>query len=54
MLPSPRTLDYQVLRLCERLGMTEQEFHACDYAEQLRLLAYVRLRDVEEASWGSR
>jgi|GEM_PF-5070952 len=51
MLHSPRSVDYQILRTCERLGLPESEFAALDYAEQVRLLAYGLLRDREEAAW---
>ena len=43
-----RTLDYCVLRTCERLGMAEREFVSLPYDEQLRLLAYGWLRIDEE------
>lgn len=40
-------MDYLVLRCCERLGLTETEFYAGDYAAQLRWLAYELLRQQE-------
>jgi hypothetical protein len=51
MLHSPRSIDYQILRTCERLRLPESEFSALNYAEQVRLLAYGMLRDREEAAW---
>jgi hypothetical protein len=44
---SPRTLDYFVLRACERLGLREGEFDRLPYTSQLRLLAYDQLRREE-------
>lgn len=41
---SLRTLDYFVLRACERLGLREAEFDGLSYAAQLRLLAYDQIR----------
>jgi hypothetical protein len=41
---SLRTLDYFVLRTCERLGLRESEFDRLPYASQLRLLAYDQIR----------
>lgn len=43
-----RSLDYFVLRVCERLGLREREYAAMDYREQMRLLAYEVLREREE------
>ena len=43
-----RSLDYFVLRLCERLGIREREIAAKSYGEQMRLLAYEVLREREE------
>lgn len=43
-----RSLDYFVLRVCERLRVREPEFAAMDYHEQVRLLAYEVLREREE------
>lgn len=45
---APRTVEYFVLRTCERLGMAEREFLLLTYDEQLRLLAYGWLRINEE------
>ena len=46
---SPRSLEYFVLRCCERLGLREEEFYAADYTRQLRWLAYERVRRLEES-----
>lgn len=46
-LSQPRTLDYFLLRTCERLGLTEREFHAADYQDQLRWLAFDAVRRAE-------
>jgi len=43
----PRTLDYFVLRSCERFGMRPVEFERLSYDEQLRLLAYDQVRREE-------
>jgi hypothetical protein len=45
---SPRSIEYEVLRACERLRLSDAEFDALPYARQLRLLAYSRLRGEEE------
>lgn len=49
-LQQPRTLDYFILRTCERLHLTEREFVAASYRDQLRWLAYDTLRRAEEVS----
>lgn len=46
---APRTLDFHLLRACERLHLNESDFLALPYAEQLRLLAYHHLRSLEES-----
>jgi hypothetical protein len=43
-------VDYFVLRTCERLGMSEQEFLGLAYEGQVRLLAFNGVRMVEDAS----
>ena len=48
-LAVPRSLAYFVLRCCERLRLTEAEFDSADYTQQLRWLAYERLRQLESA-----
>lgn len=45
---APRTLEYLILRTCERLGLLEREFYAQSYPAQLRQLAYSALRTDEE------
>ncbi len=45
---APRSIDYFVLRACERFGMSEREFRGMSYAEQVRVVAYERLREEEE------
>ena len=45
---SPRSLEYFVLRCCERLGVREEEFYGAEYAQQVRWLAYERVRRQEE------
>lgn len=45
---APRSIDYFVLRACERFGMSEREFRGKSYAEQVRMVAYERLRECEE------
>jgi hypothetical protein len=37
-----------VLRVCERLHLTESSFQSLPYAEQIRLIAYDHLRAQEE------
>ncbi|MCA9081442.1 MAG: hypothetical protein KDA58_12840 [Planctomycetaceae bacterium] len=44
----PRTLQYEILRVCERLHLPEDQFLAMPYPQQLHLLAYHRLRLLEE------
>lgn len=46
---APRTLDFFVLRTCERFHMREAEFDALPYADQVRLLAFEQLRREDEA-----
>lgn len=48
--PGLRTLEYHVLRTCERLGISEAAFRSQSYAEQMRLLAYGWLRTSEECA----
>jgi hypothetical protein len=48
MSGSLRTIDYFVLRACERLGLFEAEFDRLPYASQLRLLAYDQVRREDE------
>jgi hypothetical protein len=43
-----RSIDYFVLRACERFGMSEREFRAMSYTEQVRVVAYERLREEED------
>ena len=45
----PRTVEYLVLRVCERLGMSEEAFWSAEYGSQVRWLAYEVLREREEA-----
>lgn len=52
-MPPLYTLDFHILRTCERLHLREQDFLTLNYDSQLRLLAYHQLR-VEEASHGNR
>ena len=47
---APRSIDYFVLRACERFGMSEREFRGMSYAEQVRVVAYERVREEEEAT----
>jgi len=49
--PAVRTLEFHILRVCERLHLSEQEFLALNYAAQLRLLAYDQLRIEETLHW---
>ena len=44
----PKSLDYYVLRVCERLAMEEEKFWSAGYAQQMRWLAYEQLRMQEE------
>jgi hypothetical protein len=46
---SPRTLDYLILRVCERLHLKEDEFYELDYHVQIQRLAYEQIRQHEEA-----
>ncbi len=46
---TPRSLDYFILRTCERMHISEQQFHRLDYSDQIRLLSYHRIRNAEEA-----
>jgi hypothetical protein len=48
MTGSLRTLDYFVLRACERFGLREEEFDRLPYASQSRLIAYDQIRREEE------
>ena len=48
---SLRTLDYHILRVCERLCLNEQDFLKLSYAAQLRLLAYDQMRTAEVSGW---
>ncbi|WP_261340712.1 hypothetical protein [Planctomicrobium piriforme] len=41
-----------MLRVCERLKLSEQEFFELCYEKQLRLLAYAQVRDMEESAFG--
>lgn len=43
-----RTIEYLILRCCERLHLREEQFFAADYAQQIRWLAYEQLRELEE------
>ncbi|VAX40679.1 hypothetical protein MNBD_PLANCTO02-2917 [hydrothermal vent metagenome] len=47
---SPRTIEYLILRCCERLQLREDEFFSADYSQQIRWLAYEQLRQLEERS----
>ncbi len=44
---APRTVDYFVLRTCERFGLRPNAFEQMDYDEQLRLLAFDQVRREE-------
>lgn len=44
---SPRTVEYFVLRACERFGFRPGEFERLDYDEQVRLLAFDQVRREE-------
>lgn len=46
-MKTPRTLDYWILRTCERLSLPQEEFDSYAYPEQLRLLAFTTLREME-------
>jgi len=48
-LEMPRSLDYFILRCCERLGMSEEQFFTSDYYVQLHQLSYELIRQMEEA-----
>ncbi|MEW4528392.1 MAG: hypothetical protein ACF8PG_17995 [Maioricimonas sp. JB045] len=37
-----------MLRVCERFGLREEEFFDLPLSQQLRLLAYCRVRQLEE------
>jgi len=45
---APRSIEYFVLRVCERIGISEHKFRRMMYAEQVRLVAYEALRQGEE------
>lgn len=45
---APRTVDFFVLRVCERFGVWPEEFEQLEYDEQLRLLAFDQVRREEE------
>ncbi len=47
---SLRTIEYLILRCCERLRLREDEFFSADYSQQIRWLAYEQLRQLEERS----
>lgn len=49
-LGCPRSLDYFVLRACERMHCRPSEFDRLDLDGQLRLLAYDAVRRAEEAA----
>ena len=40
-------MEYWILRCCELLRLSEVEFAAAEYADQVRWLSYVMVRDVE-------
>lgn len=44
---APRTVDYFVLRACERFGLSPGVFEQMDYEEQLRLVAFDQVRREE-------
>jgi hypothetical protein len=47
---TPRTVEYFVLRACERFGMRPAEFEGLSYDEQVRLLAYDQVRREESGA----
>jgi hypothetical protein len=49
---SPRTVDYFVLRACERFRISPAGFDGLGYDEQLRLLAFDQVRREEMGSAG--
>ena len=42
-------MEYFVLRVCERLGLTEREFLKAEYEQQMRWLAFESVRQRERA-----
>ena len=40
-------MEYWILRCCERLGLSEAEFTAAGYGDQVRLLAFEMVRAAE-------
>jgi hypothetical protein len=49
-LTAPRTLDYWMLRLQERLGLNPTEFMAASRHQQLNWMGYELLREAETAA----
>lgn len=47
------TLDFHILRICERLHLREEDFLKLNYEGQLRLLAYDQLRTAEARNAGA-
>lgn len=53
LVQAPRSLDYHILRTCERLRLRERDFQSLPYSDQLRLLAFNHLRSLEAAAAAS-
>lgn len=49
---TPRSVEFYLLRSCERFGMRPDEFDALPYVDQVRLLAFDQLRREEEGGQG--
>lgn len=45
----PRSLDFWILRTCERLGITPDDFTQLEYSQQMSFLAFNRVRILEES-----
>jgi hypothetical protein len=48
-MTSARSMEYVLLRVCERWGMRSEELVSLSRQEQERLVAYEMVRGVEEA-----
>ena len=45
----PRSLEFDILRTCERLHLSEAQFHSLEYNQQIKLLAYSQIRAYDES-----
>ena len=50
MLDGPRTIEFWILRACERFTILPSDFKHFAYPQQITLLAYSSIRQNEEAT----